>query len=88
MLNYFIARFLFNLNLVISIKRRTTTLKIIAKSVVVNAYKSYKTLEKKSRAKISQLSIITKLLLSFCARTSFASSILTLELTTTSYTIH
>jgi len=88
MLGHFIARSLFNLNLVMSIRRRTTTLETIAENVVVDACKSHKTLERKSRAKISRLSIVTKSLPSLRARTSSASLVLALESTTTPYTIH
>jgi hypothetical protein len=88
MLDYFIAPFLFNPNLVISIRRRTTTLEIIVESVVVNVCKSYKLLERKSCAKTLLSSTNAKLLLSSSTYISSILSTTTLELATTSYTIY
>ncbi len=88
MLNYFIVCFLFDLNLVISIKRKTTTLETIAKSVVVDACKSYKSLERKSCAKTLLSFTNTRSLLSFFIYIFFTLSTTTLELATTFYTIY
>jgi hypothetical protein len=88
MSNYFIDCFLFNLNFVISIRRRTTTLETIVENIVVNVCKSYKSLERKSCAKTLLLSINTRLLLSFSTYISFILSTTNLELVTTSYTIY
>jgi len=88
MSNYFIVRFLFNLNLVMSIRRRTTTLEIIVENVVVDACKSYKSLKRKSRAKTLLSPTNVRSLLSFSTYTSFTLLATTLKLATTSYTIH
>jgi len=56
MLNYSIAQLLFNLNSIISIIKRKAALETIAKKVVANACKPYKSSGRKSRAKALLLS--------------------------------
>ncbi len=57
------ARLLFNLNSIISTIRRKAALETIAKRVVADTYKSYKSSERKSCAKMLLLSTNTVLLL-------------------------
>jgi len=64
MSNYSIAQLLFNLNPIISTIKRKATLETIAKRVVVDAYKSYKSSRKKSRTKTLLSSTNIALLLS------------------------
>jgi len=79
---------LFNLNLIINTIRRKVVLKTITKKVVVNAYKFYKFLEKKSCAKILLLSTNTVLLLSFSIYIFFVLLATIAELTIVFYTIY
>jgi len=88
MLDYFIVCFLFNLNLVISIRRRTTNLKTIAKNVVVNICKSYKSLKRKSCAKTLLSSTNARLLLSSSTYTSSILLTIASKLATMSYTMY
>jgi len=88
MLDYFTARSLFSLNLVISITRKKVVLETIAKRVVVDACKPYKSLEKKSRAKTLLSSTNVALLLSSSIYTSFALLTIVAKLAITSYTIY
>ncbi len=88
MLDYSIAQLLFNLNLIINIIKRKAALETIAKRIVVNACKSYKSLEKKSCTKTFLLSTNIVLLLSF---STYISSILLAtiaKLAIASYTIY
>ncbi len=88
MSNHSIARFLFNLNPIISTTRRKAALKAIAKKIVVDACKSYKLSRKKSRAKTLLSSTNTALLLSSSIYISFALLTTIVELAITFYTIY
>ncbi len=66
------ARLLFNLNSIISIIRRKAALETIANKIVADACKSYKFLERKSRAKMLLLSTNAALLLFSSIYISFA----------------
>ncbi len=88
MLDYSTAQLLFNLNSIISITRRKVALKIIAKRVVVNAYKSYKSLRRKSRTKTLLSPTNVALLLSFSIYISLVLLATIAKLTITFYTIY
>ncbi len=87
-LDYSTARFLFNLNSIISTIRRKAALETIAKKIVINAYKSYKFLEKKSCAKMLLLSTNVVLLLSSSIYIFSILSTTIVESTITFYTIY
>ncbi len=82
------ARLLFNLNPIISITRRKAALETIAKRIVVDACKSYKSSEKKSRAKMLLLSTNAVLLLSLSIYISSVLSAAVAESAIVSYTIY
>jgi len=88
MLDYSIVRLLFNLNPIISIIKRKATLETIAKKIVVDAYKPYKSLERKSRTKTLLSSTNIALLLSFSIYISLALSTTIAKLTIISYIIY
>ncbi len=88
MLDYSTARLLFNLNFIISIIRRKAALETIAKKIVVDTCKSYKSSKRKSRAKILLLSTNVVLLLFSSIYISFALLAAVAESTIISYTIY
>jgi len=88
MSNHSIARLLFSLNLVISIIKRKATLETIAKKIVVDACKSHKSLERKSRAKTLLSSTNVASLSSSPIYTSLALLTTVAKSTITSYTIY
>jgi len=88
MLDYSIVGSLFNLNFIISIIRRKAILETIVKRVVVDACKSHKFLERKSRAKMLLLSTNIVSLLSFSIYISFVLLAIVAKLAITSYTIY
>ncbi len=88
MSDYSTARLLFNLNPIISTIRRKAALETIAKGVVADVCKSYKSSEKKSRAKILLLSTNAVLLLSSSIYISSVLPAAVAESAITSYTIY